>query len=214
MNKLYPELDPKERIQSLIEHKVFPLFKEHAFKYVKSGISLKRNNVNFTYEIWFPRNNRNTGDVVCAFDVQAIIYAKNYNKWHKNTFGKKPINNILISEENSSIPNWNSKEFQLGYDLALDDNEKILNSLINNINKSVLPFFNKVSSYESAIEAVKENESYHLTPMLLDFCEIIENKEKSKEILLWFKKERGKGTEFTNETLEQVELREERLKSV
>jgi len=32
MNKLFPELDPKERIQALIENKIFPLYKENGFR--------------------------------------------------------------------------------------------------------------------------------------------------------------------------------------
>ena len=214
MKKYYSELTPKERIQAIVENKIYPILKDDGYRFVKSGISLKKDIDNFTYEIWFSRNHRNFGDEVCAFEVYAMIYVKNYNKWHKKVYGTKPIHNLLVSRFDSNIPNWDYHGFDMGYDLAIDDNEAIVESVIKNIKNAVIPFFDKVTSYEAAIDTMIENEAYYSIPMLLDFCEIIENKEKSHMLLEWFEKELGSETSFLSDTLEDLELRKERLKKV
>lgn len=211
MNKLYPDLTPKDRIQTIIENKVYSILKDDGYRFIKSSISLKKDIENFTYEIWFSRNHRNFGDEVCAFEVYAMIYVKNYYKWHKMQYGTKPISNLLVSKLDSNIPNWDYHSFDLGYDLAIQDNEEIVESVIQNINNAVIPFFDKVRNYETAIDIMVENEAYYSIPMLLDFCMIIDNRDKSKMLIEWFDKELESGTSFLRNTLEELELRKEKI---
>ncbi|MDH3976086.1 MAG: hypothetical protein OEV42_17575 [Deltaproteobacteria bacterium] len=211
MEKIYPELKPKERIEAIVENYIYPVVVDHGFRFVRSGISLKKDIKDFSYEIYFSRNHRNVDDIVCAFDVHAFVRGSGYSKWYKNIYNKKLENNLIVSAHNHYIPNWVDDEFKNGYDLAISDNAKILDSLLNNIHSSVLPFICQITDYESAIEAVKKEESYFKTPMLLDFCEILRDEKQAFNILSWFEKEQDCGTEFMNETLEQVSIRKHRL---
>ncbi len=138
---IYKELNPTERIPKIIREYIFPSFDKHGFNILKSGLIIKKIENDFVYEINVFKNHRNIGDFVCAFDMHASIQSSFYNKWYKKTYGKKIQNSYVFSEKIENLENSTLDPY-IDFDLAIYDNYCLIKLINENIESSIIPFFN------------------------------------------------------------------------
>ncbi len=210
MNQNFPDLSPTQRIPKVIQTFLFPHFEKYGFTISKSGLTFKKSAKEFVYALNAYKNQRNCENVVCAFEIWANVSSPTYNRWHRFAYHQPILNTHIISNRIGSLPNSTLKPTQLDFDLAQQDNIFIIESIKENIEPSILPFLLQVTSWETTIQAVQKEEEFFKIPMLLDFCEILQNQELGKKTLAWF-------TESTDRTeYDHIEqeffIREERLK--
>ncbi|PNX45603.1 MAG: hypothetical protein BV456_13390, partial [Thermoplasmata archaeon M8B2D] len=205
---IYNELNPTERIPKIIREYIFPSFEKYGFKILKSGLTIKKTENDFVYEINVYKNHRNIGDYVCAFTMYASVQSSFYQKWYKKTYGEKIQNSSIISYIIQALPNstFNS---DIDFDLALYDNQCLIKLINENVDSSIIPFFNQVNSIEAALKLLREEEVLFAAPMILDFCEILGLENTAKEIITWFN---ISGKDALEDTKEDVRVRSERLK--
>jgi len=213
-NQLFPELNPSERIPKLIREHIFPKLEKSGFKLLKSGLSIKQKNTSFQQEIWFSKSKWNTVNDTCAFTPHFKITIINYNKWCKNQYGKKPISDTLEELTANYIAGWSNELFNNDkYDLATDDNEKIVDVLNTNMVKAGLKFLNTLSEYSSAVDFLMKEERYFIAPKMIDICLMSNDSKKASMVLDWFRAYEQTGeSEFMETTLDDIKERAQVLK--
>ena len=212
----FPDQKPGERIHSVISEYIRPNLEQNGFKMLKSELSFKRKTEQFEQEIHFSKSRHNRANEMVRFDIGFIVTSNYYKKWLKKTYGKEFADGSIFASNANYIPNWNKKVLHSisWYDLATDDNSVIVDIVNYNIKNNGLEFLNNLSNFKVAVDYIMGMERYARTPMLMDFCEIVNNKEKAEEVLNWFENFKDKtDKEFSEETLKLVELRKERLKT-
>jgi len=212
-NQLYPELSPTERIPKIIKECIFPPLKKEGFKILKSGLSIKRTQASFQQEIWFSKSKWNIENDICAFTPHFTVTLKNYKKWHNSEFGEPPINDVLESHTAHYIHGWNGDLFDNDdYDLAKDDNERIVELLNENILTQGIPFLEQLSNYKSATKYLMDSERYYLAPKMIDICIINEDFQLANVVGNWFRNyERTGESEFKESTLKEMDQRGRKL---
>jgi hypothetical protein len=182
---IYNELNPTERIPKIIQENIFPSFEKYGFKILKSGLTIKKAEDDFIYEINVSKNHRNVGNFVCAFDMHASIQSSFYNTWYKKTYGRKIQNSYIFSRKIEALENSTINPY-IDFDLALYDNYCLIDLINENIEPSIIPFFNQVNSIEAALKLCRNEKDLFAVPMMLDFCEILGLEDTAKEIITWF----------------------------
>ena len=212
----FPDQKPGERIHNVVSEYIRPFLEQSGFKMLKSELTFKKKLDKFEQEIHFSKSRHNRANEMVRFDIGFIVTSNYYKKWTKETYGEKWAENSILASNANYIPNWDKKVLKSisWYDLATDDNSVIVDIVNYNIQNNGLQFLNNLSDFEVAIDYIMGMERFARTPMLMDFCEIVNNREKAKEVLNWFEnfKERN-NKEFSEETLSQVDLRKKRLKT-
>jgi len=156
------------------------------------------------------------------FEHQSISDAVN----NKNLFSLTEFENNLMNYYLSIRGANGSKVFggikeeieliliDLDSEIEKYDNAKIVNIVNSNINNIGIEFLNKLSNFRDSVDSIMQMERFAMTPMLMDFCEIENNKTKAIDILNWFEKyKKSTDKEFSQDTLKEINLRKERLKS-
>lgn len=186
---------------------VFPSSEKEGFKILKSGLSIKRTVRIFNQEIWFSKSKWNNENEICAFTPNFSVSIKGYDKWHKSQYGGNSAN---------YIESWNPELFDDNdYDLAKDDNKRIVELLNQNIENVGIPYLTTLSKYDSAVEHLIESERYYLAPKMIDICIINEDLQAANNILIWFRNyERADESKFMESTLNDMNQRELKLKGV
>tara|TARA_B100001245_G_C22745061_1_gene361066 strand:- start:63 stop:734 length:672 start_codon:yes stop_codon:yes gene_type:complete len=206
----YPKLGPTERIPKIIEEFIYPPLEKKDFKILKSGLSIKRTIDIFQQEIWFSKSKWNIENEICAFTPHFTVTLKNYKKWHLSEYGEQPMNDVLESHAANYINSWNKELFDNDdYNLAKDDNSRIVQLLNENIANYGLPFLERLSNYESAVEHLMKSERFYLAPKMIDICIIKEDFQTANDVLSWFRNyERTGKSEFMESTLKDMNQRE------
>lgn len=187
MNKIYPELSPKERIPKIVREFLFPHFEKQGFKTLKSGLTIKRECGDLVHEVEIFKNHRNYIGAVCAFEVWASIYSPTYNKWHKLVFGEKLLNTKLIASRIELLPGSTIDPIEGDFDFERHDNNQLIDEIVSNINDSVIPFFNDHLRIDDVIETIESEKTYHKIATLLDLCELRKDEVKAKNLIKWFR---------------------------
>lgn len=212
-NQLYPEFSPTERIPKIIEEFIFPPLEKKGFKILKSGLSIKRTIDIFQQEIWFSKSKWNIENEICAFTPHFTVTLKNYKKWHLSEYGEQPMNDVLESHTANYIDGWNKELFDgNNYDLAKDDNMRIVELLNKNTANHGLAFLEHLTNYESAVEHLMKSERFYLAPKMIDICLINEDFQTANDVLSWFRNyERTGESEFMESTLNDMVQGERKL---
>jgi hypothetical protein len=187
MNKIYPELSPRERIPKIVNEFFYPHFEKERFKILKSGLTIKRECGGLVHEIQIFKNHRNCSGGVCAFEIWASIYSPTYNKWYKSIFNEKLLNTKLIATKIESLPNSKIDPIESDFDFELYDNQKLIDEIVTNINDSIIPFFNKHQTIDNVIETIESEKEYHKIATLLDLCELKDDEIKANKLIKWFR---------------------------
>lgn len=204
---IYNDLNPTERIPKIIREYIFPTFENFGFRILKSGLTIKKNENDFVYTINIYKNHRNTGNFVCAFTIYANIQSSSYNKWYKETYGNKLLNSYIISRQIQDL-RYSTINPYIDFDLALYDNDCLIKLINENIEPSIIPFFNQVNSIEDALNLLKKEKDLFTAPMMLDLCEMLGQEDTAKEIITWFW---NSNKNILEEINEEIRERQDRL---
>lgn len=212
-NQIYPELNPTERIPRIIQEFIFPPLEKEGFKILNSGLSIKRNTNIFTQEIWFSRSKWNIENEICAFTPHFSTTIKGYNRWHKSKYGDNPLNDVLYGRAANYIQGWNKELFDGNdYDLAKNDNKRIIQLLNENIKLAGLSHLLELSNYKTAIDFLRDSKHYYLTPKMIDICFIAKDFKMARGVLKWFREYEQTGeSNFSDSTIKDIELRVKEL---
>jgi len=214
--KYFPDQRPGERIHNVVSEYIRPILEQNGFKMLKSELTFKKKLSKFEQEIHFRKSRHNRANEMVRFDIGFIVTSNYYKKWLNEIYGDKWADNTILGSNANHIPNWNKKALKSisWYDLATDDNSVIVDMVNYNVKNNGLEFLNNLSDFEVSVDYIMGMERYARTPMLMDFCEIVNNREKAKEVLNWFEHYKNRtNKEFSEDTLKEVELRKERLKT-
>lgn len=178
----YTDLPPGDRIRKLLEEFVEPELTKLGFKLLKSELTFKRKIGEFTQEIHFSKNQWNFGNSVVSFWTILSVKSNFYVKWHKETYGFKPINEFVDSWYDNHIKTWNSEFWDGGqYDLTKFDNVKLMTDLTKNILNIGIPILNKISDWESAADYLFKKERWMHAAKIFDFYIISNQPKKAME---------------------------------
>jgi len=113
------------------------------------------------------------------------------------------------------IDGWSTTYYDGYYNLARDDNFKIIETLKENLLKIGIPYFDYFKSYKELVDHFIINEKrYYMTPNLFNLCEMNKDKERAENILNWFIKfQETTKKEFHQDTLESIENCKFKLKN-
>lgn len=219
MNLIYPEIEVSKRINKIIEDYILPKIQHLGFKLVKSESELVRYIGDFKQTIYVQKSKTNNQNNCIKFKLIFKVEYVEYKKWFKKKYNEKlyddyRLNDITMWAIHDQIPNWqeniNSPNW---YDLMSRDNYEIVDEVNKKILNVAIPFMDEFSGLEKAISKNIELERYNKIPMLLDFCEIIDDKEKAMEIKEWYNSNSsGKNHKLEIEITNEIEKRIKNLK--
>ena len=208
----YANLKPSDRIRKLIEEFIEPNLSEHGFKLLKSKLTFKRTKGNFTQEIHISKNRWNIGDSVVSFWTVLFVKSNFYVKWHTETYGFKPMNEIIDSWYDNDIKEWNSEYWDGGqYDLTQFDNIDLMNDFNKNILNVGIPLLDKTSDWESAADYLMEKEHYGSISKIFDFYIIANKKEKAVNSLETAERYFQNVGDVPQERFKEIELKKDYL---
>lgn len=193
INLIYPEIEVSKRINKIVENFILPKIEHLGFKLLKSELKLVRNIGDFKQTIYVQKNLRNSADVCIKFKFIFIVDYVKYKKWFEKKYNKKLPNDYRINDNtlwgtHDDIPNWGESLYSTGwYNLLTRDNYEIVNEINDKLINIAIPYMDEFSNLESVIEKNINLESYTKTAMMLDFCEIIKDNKKAREIRNWYK---------------------------
>jgi hypothetical protein len=209
--KLYQDLPPGDRIKKLFEEKIEPLLTERGFKFIKSKNLFKRKAVQLTQEIYIAKSKWNRADEVCSFWLIFSVLADNYNQWHKQNYGTMPLNNVVTSFYHNHMKNWKTRYKLDQYDLSKQDNNKVFEEIKENIEKLILPLFDKFSDYEKSADTLMKNREYWWAAKIYDYYLIAGKVDKAKQVLIAGKEYYDKQTDLQKDFFDAFEMRLKRL---
>ncbi len=212
-NFYHPDLKPSLRIEKLLIEFILPEIEQLGFTYLKSEMCFKKTNGEFVNEISFQKNKWNGGNDVCAFKPILSIYSVELPKYLKTS--KENKRDWFLGGSVEYIDDWSSDYFDSYYDLAKDDNFKIIETLKNNIVNIGLPYFDSFKTYSELVDHyIKYEKRYSMAPSLFDLCEMNNDKGKALNILNWFLNfQKTTQKEFHQDTLDKIESCKLRLKN-
>jgi len=218
INLIYPEVEVSKRINKIVEDFILPKIQHLGFKLLKSELKLVRNIGDFKQTIYVQKSRRNSADVCIKFKLIFIVEYVKYKKWFEKKYNEKLPNDYRINDNtlwatHDDIPNWGESLYSVGwYDLLTKDNFEIVNEINDRLINIGIPYIDKFSTLESAIEKNINLKSYTKTAMMLDFCEIINDHKKACEIRDWYKLNVVKNeVQLTEEVIIEIE---KRIKSI
>ena len=178
---------PKERIDNFVLAFLKPVFDKNQFQFKRSNFTFHKKKGDFLQVIHFKRSVHNTIDRSVRFDIMFSIFDETYNRWHKIFYGTKAPTNQLFGCSGVHIKNW-GKEFMdnAWYDLALYDNDKIIQSILSNVNFVAVPELDRLSNRSYAVNTLRRT-SFNVCPLLFDYCIIENDKIAAEKILEDFK---------------------------
>lgn len=213
--ELFPELKPGDRIRKVVECYIFPDLEKLGFKMHKSTLSITRKVGDFKQEIHFQKNKYNQGNETVGFSLIFNVSFPKYMKWHLKNYDIEPRNDGIAGTTVWGMKGW-SKDFSSSswYDLAAENNIKMIKAVKHNILNVGLDYFDSYSTKEKAIETTLDSGSHQARcPLLFDLALILNNKDLGETILVWFDNSISKEKIiFSEYTLKNVELRKEKLK--
>ncbi len=202
MKVYYSDLNPKKRIQKVIEDYLKPLLDKEGFKFLKSQMIFKKSNEFFEYKISFFNNRYNQGNDSVEFEIYINIHSPKYKKWEKSyyNYDNKIGGTFINGGPAIGLKNWDNEFNEAGwYDLARKDNEKLLNRIKHNIQEIALPYFYKFNTIYSAIEELLNNKNdsnflmiFDLLIINVDFDSALKFFENNNQ---WFESELAKKDE-------------------
>lgn len=212
---MYPELKPADRIRKVIEVHIFPDLEKLGFKMHKSTLSITRKVGDFKQEMHFQKNKWNQGNETVGFSLIFNVSFPKYLKWHLSNYGAEPMNDGVAGTTVWGMKDW-PVDFSSSswYDLAAENNIKLVEAVKHNILTIGLDYFDSYSTKEKAIETTIASRSYYaMCPLLFDLALILDNKNLAETVIFWFDDFVSKEKAVFNEnTLKDVELRKEKLK--
>lgn len=213
LNYYHSDLKPSLRIEKILLEYILPEIEQYGFKYLKSEMCFKRTYGEFVNEISFQKNKWNGGNDVCAFKPILSIYSVELPKYLKTSKENKRSGFLGGSVE--YIDGWTTNYFDGYYDLAKEDNFKIIETIKDNLLKIGIPYFDHFKTYREIIDYYINNEErYFMTPSLFDLCEMNKDKERAESILNWFLNfQKTNQKEFHQDTLNKIENCKLRLKN-
>lgn len=190
---IYPEVEVSKRINKIVENFILPKIEHLGFKLLKSELKFVRNVGDFKQTIYIKKSITNYTDVAIKFKLIFIVEYVKYKKWFEKKYNEKLSNDYRINDNtlwatHDDIPNWGETLYSKGwYDLLSRNNYEIVNEINDKLVNIAIPYIDEFSDMESAIEKNINLERFTKTAMLLDFCEIINNRKKAIEIRDWYK---------------------------
>lgn len=213
--ELFPELKPNDRIRKIMEENILPDLEKLGFKMEKSSLTISRENKNFRQEIYFSKNKYNSGNDIVKFDILLDVSYPRYKKWHLNQYGFEPLNIGIRGSRVSYIKNWTKDYYNDSwYNLAEDDNLKIVQTIKSNILNAGMNFFNQYADKQKVIDSILDsNMFYSLAPLIFDFAFMLNKKTEAEKILDWFENYKSKEADgfFQDETIKDIEIRKDLL---
>jgi hypothetical protein len=213
INFFQPDLKPSDRIEKLLIEFILPEMLKFDFKYLKSEMCFKRNCGEFVNEISFQKNKWNAGNEVCAFKPILSIYSVELPKYLKTS--KENNRSGFLGGSVEYIDGWSTKYFDGYYNLAKEDNFKIIETLNENLITIGIPYFECFKTYLELVDHYIKNEKrYYMAPTLFNLCEMNNDKEKAESILNWFLNfQKNSHQEFHQDTLDRIENCKMKLKN-
>jgi hypothetical protein len=193
INLIYPEIGVSVRINKIFEDYILPNIEHLGFKLLKSELKLVRNVGDFKQTIYIQKSRRNSADVCIKFNLIFTVEYVKYKKWFENKYNETLTNdfrnnNSTLWGTHDDIPNWGESLNSVGwYNLLTRDNYEIVKEINDKLVKIAIPYMDKFSNLESAIENNMKGQKFTKTAMMLDFCEIIGNRKTANEIIDWYK---------------------------
>jgi Domain of unknown function (DUF4304) len=207
ITKLYQDLTPGDRIKRLFEEKVDPYLTKQGFKFIRSKNLFKRKVGQLTQGIYIAKSKWNRTEGACSFWLIFSVLADNYNQWHKQYYGKLPLNNAVTSFYHNHLKNWKTKYKLDKYDLSKQDNIKVFEEIKGNLEKLILPLFDKFSDYEKSADKLMQDREYWWAAKIYDFYLIAGKVDKAKQALIAGKEYYDKIADPQKEPLDAFELR-------
>ena len=158
-NQLYKDLKPKDRIVKIITAHIVPELGDYGFWFVKSRMQLERSFGDFKQIIWFRTNMKNYRDEVVEFAVHLRVdnnlfptIRDSYQYTSTFSYHNGKQESTFIAESAEYIDEWENHLMNYWYSLHLDDNQKIVDSIIQNIKKATKTYLDANSDFEKSLE--------------------------------------------------------------
>jgi hypothetical protein len=164
-----------------------------------------------TQEILISKSKWNKADVVCSFWLAFSVYADTYKDWHFKKYGAFPLNNCVKSFYHHELKKWKTDYPLYKYDLSKQDNHKVFEEIKKNLDKLVLPLFDKFSDYEKSADSLMDNKEYWWAARIYDYYLMASRPDKAKLALLAGKKFYDKELDPQNELFTAFKLREKEI---
>ena len=212
-NYYHSELKPSLRIEKLLIEFILPEIEQYGFKYLKSEMCFKRTFGEFVNEISFQKNKWNSGNEVCAFKPILSIYSIELPKYRKTL--KESKRSGFLGGSVEYIDGWSTNYFDGYYNLAKDDNFKIIEILKENLITVAIPYFDSFETYEELVDHyIKTEKRYFMAPSLFNLCEMNKDKLKAESVLNWFLDfQQANKKDFHKDTLDRIENCKMKLKN-
>ncbi len=217
VNHLYPDMKPGDRISKLFQEFLGESLAEQGFSFSKSQNQFKKKVDFFEYYISYSKGKFNNGNNIVNFDICLSVFSDKYRKWEKDTYRLQNNNtNSIYGNRVEYIDNWVKTFYDhMWYDLVKYDNEKVMTSILENLNNAGKKFFDNFKNRDTAINFLKEYPIRHLET-ITDFY-LMDNKMDDavdffNENKSWHEEQiKIKDGEFLDNRLKPYKLREEIL---
>ncbi|WP_417237131.1 hypothetical protein [Bizionia paragorgiae] len=213
---LYSDLKPGDRIRRILTEFILPELEPLGFRLHKSELTFKRDIGDYQHIIYFQKTRMNSGNFVCKFMPHLSIESNGLKKYYKKNGVKFSGNPMIHNRSAQYLECWNKELLDYGwYDLVNYDNNKVVESLKNNLLNCGMEFFKHSESEIGIVDYIMSlNSHYPIAPTLYDICKMYNNKNKAKEILNWFRDfQMNTDKTFDDSVLESVTERETELKN-
>ena len=154
---LYDHLKPKDRIDTLMTEYLSPILEPEGYTYLKSKRAFKKKGAFFDFHISWHGSKNNEGNTSVEFDITVAIYAPKYRKWEKEFYQLDTKMDVFIDGSGVNyVKGWSKEYFKVWYDLVEHDNRKLMKAIVENVKQAGFDFFNNYTSFDLAIEKLKE----------------------------------------------------------
>ena len=213
---LYSDLKPNDRIRKILTEFILPELEPIGFKLLKSELTFKRDIGDFQHTIYFQKTKWNSGNEVCKFMPHLAIKSNSLKKYYAKNGSKVSGDLTIHNRQAEYLECWNKEMLENGwYDLVNYDNNKVVESLRDNLLNCGMEFFKHSESETGIVDYImSRNSYYYLTPSLFDICKMYNDKEKAAKLLNWFRDfQKNPEKKFDDSILESVTIRETELKN-
>jgi hypothetical protein len=173
-------MKPKELLTKYIENQLVSELQKLGFRYFKGGPKFTRTEGYFELTFSFSLSKWNSEDY-CEFWTIWGVTSKEYEKWYKEQWGSKPENNAIVGDAEWNVPGW-SRDVVKHFKITNSESDKAeFDELIHNVLNVGIPYYSKISDWNTAAEYASSKERIVFYDKVCDFYLL--TGEKAKEIL-------------------------------
>ena len=151
-------------------------YEQYGFKYSRSGqyLRLKQKDSEYEFKISFSSSHYNVADTNVAVLVYANVISQKFKKWQSENiigqFNSNPYEYIC----GGLIGNLQEKAVYMQWNVGnKTTREKEIESIIENINRLAIPYFDKFSDIPGLVSEIKEKGGYYGFLGIYDLAEFL-----------------------------------------